>query len=63
MNIDKFYRFVGNTLKSIFKKTVEKPIKNFNVENRAHRKIEQPKKAPWHPTTQKMINDLKKGFY
>nr|XP_027194262.1 ectonucleoside triphosphate diphosphohydrolase 5-like [Dermatophagoides pteronyssinus] len=39
---------------------LEKPIKNFNVENRAHRKIEQPKKAPWHPTTQKMINDLKK---
>lgn len=61
MNIDKFYQVAGYTLKRLFNYII-KPVKNFNVDNRAQKAIKKQTKAPWHDTTNKLINELKKGL-
>lgn len=40
-----------------------RPLKNFAVEARAERVLakEKPTPAPWHPTTQKRIDELIKS--
>lgn len=62
MNIDKFYQVAGYTLKRLFN-FISKPVKNFNIDNRAQKAIKKQKKAPWHETTNKLINEFKKGLF
>jgi hypothetical protein len=42
-----------------------RPVKNFAVEARTERVLakEKPTPAPWHPSTQKRIDELMKGLF
>lgn len=55
---------MGN-LVAVLSKRAMRPLKNFAVEARTERILakEKPTPAPWHPSTQKKIDELMKGFY
>ncbi|UXI17267.1 hypothetical protein NH340_JMT03210 [Sarcoptes scabiei] len=62
MNIDKVYQKIGIAFKRIFYIVIRRPIEQFNIDNRAQKKIANPTIAPWHETTQRSISEqLKKN--
>lgn len=62
MDIDKFYRFFGVMFKRAWNQLVSRPVKNYNVEQRAQKALEQKQPAPWHETTKQVIAEMKKGI-
>lgn len=55
---------MGNLAAKIIKRA-GRPFKNFAVEARTERLLERkkPSAAPWHPTTQKRIEELMAGNF
>ena len=55
---------MGNIV-SLIGKAAIRPVKNIAVEVRAEKVIsrEKPIPAPWHPTTEKRLQEIKQGLY
>lgn len=58
MDIDGIYRFLGKAARNVFYMVVQRPLKNFNVDNRALKRIEKKQAAPWHDKTKTIVEQM-----
>ena len=65
--IVKFNKTAMGNIAAKVTKRVMRPFKNFAVEARTERILakakEKPTSAPWHPTTQKKIDEIIKSMF
>ena len=54
----------GFAMGKVYSSLIRRPIRNWNIENRAQKQIERQDKpiiAPRHPSTEKILEDFEKG--